>query len=257
MAALAGCFYPGLQDRIISYCKKDRSFSSNFEQASQLRNRTIKQLDQLGELSVDNLASKTSEFSNLIGKMHEITKQLLAMDQEISSERCCGRSKDAVVRSVVYGFSGIGAAMGVMSDFAEGMVDKCNIPVSYKLYRAAATFIILPFIYGVEKNIKDREKLRGDIKDTLFSINDKLEGIEIFRDYLEHRKQALELHDGEASPITNDRLADVLADMHNFIISSEVHDPNSAYHKSMIALAESRIKHARAKDVITLKSCPG
>ena len=252
MAALAGCFYPGLRGQITHFEKGKGNFLAYFAQASLLRDRTISQLDKLGTLSVDNLEAKIVDLQELMAKIEKIGETLSNLDQSITDKIVYGQSKDTIVRCCVYGFSGVGALMGVFSDFADDMVDRCNIPVAYKVYRAAATFVILPFIFSIEQSIKAREKLRGDVKELLTDLEERYYGIETFYNYLLHRKEALEIQNNPSSILDNNKIVNILQEVHDFTDHRVEHNAKSTYHHEILRLAEARMKGACAKDQILL-----
>lgn len=242
MAVLASGLFSSLANnqKLFTSCKND--FNQSNESASELRDRTIAQLDERGGvLSQDNLEAKIQAFEGFILKITTCLQRLEEINRQSRVHECLGISKDAVMRVVVYGFSGIGACIGAFNDFSSEIVDECSVPVWLKLYRASATVVILPFIFAMEVNFNKKEELRANVISHISIIDRKLKSIRIFKAYLEHRKEAVEVQSGVSSPDNDRKLAKVLRDMHHFTHLPDVHQKESSYHLSMVQLAQQRV----------------
>lgn len=220
-------------------------FSNDFEvidaRLREQTDQTIEQSDRLeGRLSTDNLEAKIMDFESLIKKLDVIQAKVERSIDANKLKKICDVTYDSITRACFYGFGAIAASITAFNDITDELVDVCETPTWLKVYRSASAILILPFIYGVEENLKKKEMLRADRGELKTDVEERLCSAEIFLKFLVHRKARIEMQQSVHSPENDDRLADLLEGVPYFrgIKDAEQHE------RELLHLAKRRLSQS-------------
>ena len=251
MESLVRVIFTGLNKQLREQQECCHDFETIDTRLREQTDNTIEQSDRLeGRLSVDNLESKIIDFESLIKKLDQIKNKIDSAIDVHKVKKVCDVSYDTVTRACFYGFGAIAATITAFNDITDDLIGENGVPTWFKVYRSASGVLVLPFIYGVEENLKKKEALRADRVELKGDIDERLYSAEVFLNFLVHRKEALAVKKGSQSPENDDRLADLLegAALFRGIRNADAHQ------RELISFAQRRISQAPDSPGSRLKS---